>query len=359
MTIQRKQTRAVRVGNITIGGGAPISVQSMTSTRTEDVPATVAQIRRLVQAGCEIVRVTVPDEEAATAFAEIRRQVPEVPLVADIHFNYRLALRAIDGGADKIRINPGNIGSRERLRAVLRAAKERGIPIRIGVNSGSVEKDLLDKYGYPCAEALVESAVRNAEICEELDFFDIILSVKSSDVPTMIRAYEMLSERVDYPLHLGVTEAGLKDTGAIKSAVGMGVLLWKGIGDTIRVSLSDDPVEEVKVGYEILKSLGLRKKGVNIVACPTCGRIEVDLISIVKKLQESLEGVDKDLTISVLGCAVNGPGEAREADIGVACGKHSALVFKRGKTVAKIREDEIVEFLVREVERWDENEGSP
>ena len=343
------------MGGVKIGGGAPISVQSMTSTKTEDVAATVAQISRLVEAGCEIVRVAVPNERAADAFAEIRRQV-SVPLVADIHFDYRMALRAIAAGADKIRINPGNIGSRDRIRAVLHAAKERGIPIRIGVNSGSVQKDLLEKYGYPNAEALVESALRNVEICQDFGFDDIVISVKSSDVPTMIRCYTMLAEKVDFPLHLGVTEAGLKETGSIKSAIGMGVLLWRGIGDTIRVSLTDDPVEEVKVGFEILKALGLRKKGMQIVACPTCGRIEVDLIPIVKKVEQELSRFDRDLTVSILGCAVNGPGEAREADIGVACGKHSALVFKKGKTVAKIREDEIVAYLVREVENWPEDE---
>ena len=354
--IQRRKTRQVNVGGVRIGGGAPVSVQSMTSTRTEDVEATVRQIGRLVDAGCEIVRVTVPNERAAEAFAEIRRRV-RVPLVADIHFNYRMALRAIEAGADKIRINPGNIGSRDRLKAVLDAAKERGIPVRIGVNSGSVERDILERYGYPSPEAMVESALRNIEICQDFGFDDLVISVKSSDVPTMIRSYQLLAEKTDFPLHLGVTEAGLKETGSIKSAVGMGVLLWHGIGDTIRVSLADDPVEEVRVGFEILKSLGLRKKGINIVACPTCGRIEVDLIPIVKRVEKELSRFDKDLTVSILGCAVNGPGEAREADIGVACGKHSALVFKKGEVVAKIREEEIVDFLVREVENWPDGEN--
>lgn len=349
--IKRKRTRTVQIGDVAVGGDAPISVQSMTATKTEDVAATVAQIKKLEGAGCEIIRVTVPNEKAAQALQEIKKQI-SIPLVADIHFDYRMALRALESGADKIRINPGNIGAAERIKAVLRAAKERSVPIRIGINSGSVEKDLLEKYGYPSAEAMVESALRQVEICQDFGFDDLVISIKSSHVPTMILSYQMLAEKVDFPLHLGVTEAGLKEKGSIKSAIGIGSLLWQGIGDTIRVSLTDDPVEEVKVGFEILKSLELRKFGIDIISCPTCGRIEVDLIDIVKKVENKLSGVKKNMTISILGCAVNGPGEAMEADIGVACGKHSALIYKNGETVAKIRESEIVDYLVNEVNNW-------
>ncbi|HDL18651.1 MAG TPA: flavodoxin-dependent (E)-4-hydroxy-3-methylbut-2-enyl-diphosphate synthase [Bacteroidetes bacterium] len=349
--IKRKETRIVRVGNVVIGGNAPISVQSMTATKTEDVAATVAQIKKLEEAGCEIIRLTVPDEKAAQALQEIKKQI-SIPIVADIHFDYRMALQAIESGADKIRINPGNIGVTDRIKAVLRAAKERSVPIRIGINSGSVEKDLLEKYSYPSAEAMVASALRQVEICQDFGFDDLVISIKSSHVPTMILSNRMLAEQVDFPLHLGVTEAGLKEKGSIKSAIGIGSLLWQGIGDTIRVSLTDDPVEEVKAGFEILKSLELRKFGLDIISCPTCGRIEVDLIGIVKKVEKKLGGVKKNVTVSILGCAVNGPGEAREADIGVACGKHSALIYKNGETVAKIRESEIVEYLVDEVNKW-------
>lgn len=350
--IERRKTRQVKVGNVAIGGDAPISVQSMTTTKTDDVEATVAEIRRLEEAGCEIIRITVPNDEAADGFAEIRKRTKS-PLIADIHFNYRMALRAIEAGADKIRINPGNIGSVDRIRAVLTAAKERGIPIRIGVNSGSVEKELLEKYGYPTPEAMVESAIKNVEICQDFAFDDIVISVKSSDVATMIQCYQLLSKKVDFPLHLGVTEAGLKEKGSIKSSIGIGTLLSQGIGDTIRVSLTEDVVEEVKVGFEILKSLGLRNYGVNIVACPTCGRIEVDLVDIVTKVEKQLEKFkDKNLTVSILGCAVNGPGEAREADIGLAFGKGSALVFKKGVKERMLSEDEVVNYLEEELENW-------
>jgi (E)-4-hydroxy-3-methylbut-2-enyl-diphosphate synthase len=353
--ISRRKTRQISVADVKIGGDAPISVQSMTTPKTEDVEAVVAEINRLEEVGCEIVRITVPDDKAADGFAEIRRRV-KVPLVADIHFNYRMALRAIEAGADKIRINPGNIGSVERVGAVLKSAKERGIPIRIGVNSGSVERELLEKYGYPSPEAMVESAIRNVEICQDFGFDDIVISVKASDVTTMIQCYQMLSEKVDFPLHLGVTEAGLKEKGSIKSSIGIGTLLYQGIGDTIRVSLTEDPVDEVKIGFEILKSLGLRNYGVNVVACPTCGRIEVDLISIVSKVEEQLEKYkEKNLTVSILGCAVNGPGEAREADIGLAFGKGSALVYKKGVKERMIHEDEVIDYLVDELENWPEN----
>ena len=349
--IQRKKTKQVRVGDLFIGGDAPISVQSMTTTKTEDARATIDQIHRLEDAGCEIVRVTVPTLEAAEAIIEIKKNI-HIPLVADIHFDYRLALKAIENGVDKVRINPGNIGSKDRIRAVLSAAKERDIPIRIGVNSGSLEKDLLKKYDKICPEALVESAMRHVEICQENDFDNIVLSLKASDVSMMIDTYRLIANQVDYPLHLGVTEAGTPRSGIIKSAVGIGTLLAEGIGDTIRVSLTEDPVEEVRVGFDILKSLGLRKHGINIISCPTCGRLEVDLISIVNKVEKRLAKYDKEITISILGCAVNGPGEALGSDIGVACGKHSALIYKNGVKVKKIREDEIVDYLVEEVENW-------
>lgn len=349
--IQRKKTKQVRVGDLFIGGDAPISVQSMTTTKTEDARATIDQIHRLEDAGCEIARVTVPTLEAAEAIIEIKKNI-HIPLVADIHFDYRLALKAIENGVDKVRINPGNIGSKDRIRAVLSAAKERDIPIRIGVNSGSLEKDLLKKYDKICPEALVESAMRHVEICQENDFDNIVLSLKASDVSMMIDTYRLIANQVDYPLHLGVTEAGTPRSGIIKSAVGIGTLLAEGIGDTIRVSLTEDPVEEVRVGFDILKSLGLRKHGINIISCPTCGRLEVDLISIVNKVEKRLAKYDKEITISILGCAVNGPGEALGSDIGVACGKHSALIYKNGVKVKKIREDEIVDYLVEEVENW-------
>ncbi len=348
---ERRKTSQVRVGHVLIGGDAPVSVQSMTTTKTEDVEATVAQILQLEKAGCEIVRVTVPSEEAVAALSEIKKRI-HIPLVADIHFDYRLALKAIQAGVDKIRINPGNIGARERVEAVLSAAKEQRVPIRIGVNSGSLERDLIKKYDGITADALVESALRHVAICEEHHFDAIVLSLKASDVPMMIEAYRKIARKVDFPLHLGVTEAGTPKQGIIKSAVGIGTLLAEGIGDTIRVSLTADPVEEVRVGFDILKSLGLRRHGLNIVACPTCGRLEVDLIRIVNEVEKRLAGYEKNMTISILGCAVNGPGEAAEADIGVACGKHAALVYKKGKKVAKIREDEIVKYLVREVENW-------
>jgi len=353
MKIQRRKTRQIDVGGVKIGGDAPISVQSMTSTKTQDIQSSLAQIKRLEDAGCEIVRITVPNDEAVKAFTKIKQKT-KIPAIADIHFDYRMAIKSIEAGADKIRINPGNIGSKERFLKVIKSAKEREIPIRIGVNSGSVEKDILEKYGFPSAAAMVESAIRNVDICQDVGFDEIVLSIKSSSVPVMIRCYEMLSEKVEFPLHLGVTEAGLKEKGSIKSAIGVGTLLWQGIGDTIRVSLTDDPVEEVKVGFEILKSLGLRNYGIDIVSCPTCGRIEVDLINIVKKVEKELSNYKKNLTISLLGCAVNGPGEAQEADIGLACGKHSALIYKNGKTVGKIKEGEIVSYLLKEVQNWND-----
>ncbi|RKY86400.1 4-hydroxy-3-methylbut-2-en-1-yl diphosphate synthase, partial [candidate division KSB1 bacterium] len=283
---------------------------------------------------------------------EIKRQI-HIPLIADIHFNYRMALLALGNGVDKIRINPGNIGSPQRIKAVLEKAKERNVPLRIGVNAGSLEKTLLDKYGKVCAEALVESALRHVEICQDFGFDDIVISIKAAQVPMMIDSYRMIAEKVDFPLHLGVTEAGTTRTGSIKSAIGIGTLLAEGIGDTIRVSLTDNPIEEIKVGFEILKALNLRKHGINIVACPTCGRLEVDLISIVNRVEKELARFqNKSLTVAIMGCVVNGPGEAREADIGVACGKHSAVMFKKGQIVGKIKESQIVDFLIREIENW-------
>lgn len=339
-------------GSIPIGGDAPITVQSMTKTKTEDVKATVNQIHQLEDAGCEIIRVAVPDIEAAEAIPEIKKQI-HIPLVADIHFDYQLALKAIEGGADKIRINPGNIGSRSRIRQVLQQAKERNIAIRIGVNSGSLEKDLLQKYENICAEAMVESALRHVEICQDYGFDDIVLSLKASDVQLMIESNRLISQEVDFPLHLGVTEAGTYRTGIIKSSIGIGTLLAEGIGDTIRVSLTGAPKAEVQAGYHILSALNLRENGINIISCPTCGRLQVDLFSIVNEVEEKISDFRNNITVAIMGCTVNGPGEAREADIGVACGKHSAILFKKGKRVRKIQEDQIVPVLLDEIRNWD------
>ena len=350
--LHRKITRQVKVGNIPVGGGAPISVQSMTTTKTEDADATIRQIHALEDAGCQIVRVTVPNKEAAEALKKIT-QSASVPVVADIHFNHVMALHAVDAGVDKIRINPGNIGKPERVSEILEKVKSAGLPIRIGVNAGSLEKDLLQTYGYPTADAMVESASRHIRICRDHDFEDIIVSLKASDVPLMIEAYRKFSERYDYPLHLGVTEAGTYKQGSIKSAVGLGTLLAEGIGDTVRVSLADDPVKEVQVAYEILKSLNLATRGATIVACPTCGRLEVDLFKITRQIEEYLEATDKIIKVAIMGCAVNGPGEAGDADIGVACGKEEALLFKNGETVGKIPEDQVVDRLKQEIDAWE------
>ena len=340
------------MGEGVIGGKAPISVQSMTKTRTEEIDATAEQIRSLTEAGCDMVRVAVPNQKAAGAIGQINGQIT-IPLIADIHFDYRLAITALENGADKIRINPGNIGSKDRVLKILAAARERGKAIRIGVNSGSLRRDLVDKYGGICPEALVESALEHVELFEEFGFEDIVLSLKASDVKLMIEANRLISEKVDYPLHLGVTEAGTIHSGTIKSSVGIGTLLAEGIGDTIRVSLTGDPVEEVRVGKEILRSLGLRTSGIDVISCPTCGRLEVDLIPIAEEVERKIFPDKKSLRVAIMGCAVNGPGEAREADIGVACGKGSALLFKRGKIVRKIKESEIVEVLLNEIEAWD------
>jgi len=346
----RRKTKKIRVGNIYIGGDAPISIQSMTNTKTSDVQATVRQIRALADAGCEIVRVAVPDMEAAEAIAEIKKQIT-LPLVADIHFDYRLALKAIENGADKIRINPGNIGSIDRVREVVKLAKARDIPIRIGVNSGSLEKELLDKYGHVCAEALVESALGHVKILEDLDFSNIVISIKSSDVPMFVKAHQILAGKTDYPLHIGVTEAGTPFAGAIKSAVGIGAMLLSGIGDTIRVSLTGDPVLEIKAAKEILKACGLYNKGVVLVSCPTCGRTQINLIDIAEKVEKALENFDKPVKVAVMGCVVNGPGEAREADIGIAGGKDSAVIFKKGQILRKVPESGVVEALLDEIKK--------
>lgn len=345
---RRRLSRQVMVGSVPVGGTAPVSVQTMTKTKTADVAATVAQINRCEEAGVDIVRVTVNDWEAAEAMVEIVKQ-SRIPIVADIHFNHVFALKAIEAGVAKVRINPGNIGSRDRIKQVLDAAKERGTPIRIGVNSGSLESDILEKYGYPTAEALFESAMRHAEIAADFGVHNVIISVKSTDVRLMIEAYRMLAEKTDFPLHLGVTEAGTARVGTIKSAVGIGTLLAEGIGDTIRVSLTDEPEKEVEVGKEILRSLGLAQRTVEIIACPTCGRLEVDLFKITNELEESLKGVKKPVKIALLGCVVNGPGEASEADIGIAAGKGVGILYRKGVVVRRVKESVIVQAVVDEV----------
>ena len=343
-------TRKIDVGGIPVGGGAPVTVQSMCNTRTQDVDASVAQIERLQAAGCDIVRLTVPDMEAARAFAKIKKRVA-LPLVADIHFDYRLALKCIENGIDKVRINPGNIGSRDRVKQVADAAKAKGIPIRIGVNGGSLEKRLLEKYGGPTADALVESALGHVEILDDVDFEDIVVSIKVSNVPTMIEAYRKFSERSDIPLHVGVTESGTERLGTIKSSIGIGTLISEGIGDTIRVSLTADPVREVYAAKDILRVLGERKNGIEFVSCPTCGRTQIDLIGIASEVERRLQGIDKSIKVAVMGCIVNGPGEARDADIGIAGGKGEGIIFRKGEILRKVPEDMIVEELVKEVEK--------
>lgn len=342
--------RVINVGGVKIGGDNPISIQSMTNTDTRDVAATVEQIKRLASAGCEIVRVAVLDMDAAKAVAEIKKQI-SIPLVSDIHFDYRLALECIKGGVDKVRINPGNIGAKERIKQVSDACRERGIPIRIGVNGGSLEKDLLEKYGGPTADALVESALRHVEILDDLNFTDIAVSIKVSDVPTMLAAYRKFNGLNDIPLHVGVTEAGTAKAGMIKSAVGIGALLSEGIGNTMRVSLTADPVEEVYAAKDILKVLGMRRSGAELISCPTCGRTRIDMIPIALEMEERLKSVDKDIRVAVMGCAVNGPGEAREADIGVAGGVGEGLIFKKGQIIRKVPENEIILALMEEIER--------
>ena len=342
--IKRRKTREVRIGELIIGGEHAVTVQSMTTTKTDDITATLKEVERLEEAGCHIIRITVPNKDAAKALYEIKKRM-NVPLVADIHFDYRMALEAVDAGADKIRINPGNIGGKSRVKEVLEKVKGANLPIRIGVNAGSLEKDLIEKYGFPTAEAMVESAKRHIDICKEHDFEDIIVSLKASDVNLMIGAYSLFSQKYDYPLHLGVTEAGPTKSGTVKSSVGIGNLLANGIGDTIRVSLTDDPVEEVHVGFEILKSLGLASKGVTIVSCPTCGRLEVDLFKIAGEVEEELKDVKTPMTLALMGCAVNGPGEATHTDLGIAFGKGAGHLYYKGKKRGKVKEDMAMDEL--------------
>jgi len=344
----RKKTRQIRVGDIPIGGDAPIAVQSMTNTDTRDVSATVHQIERLSEAGCEIVRLAIPDEEAVTAFGVIRKKVG-VPLIADIHFDHRLALGVLEAGADGLRINPGNIGTQKAVEKVVKAAREREAPIRIGVNGGSLHRDILAKFGGPTPEAMVESAMEHIRFLESMEFGLMKISLKSSHVKNTIRAYELLSERVDYPLHLGVTEAGGLIAGTVKSAIGIGYLLAEGIGDTFRVSLTRDPVEEVRVAYEILRSLELRSRGPEIISCPTCGRCEINLFSLVEQVEKALSGMTASPKIAIMGCVVNGPGEAREADVGIAGGRGQGILFKKGQVVCKIPENQLAEILIQEV----------
>ncbi|MCK4403903.1 MAG: flavodoxin-dependent (E)-4-hydroxy-3-methylbut-2-enyl-diphosphate synthase [candidate division Zixibacteria bacterium] len=343
--MKRKKTKKVWAGKVPIGGGAPISVQSMTKTDTRHVSATIKQIKKLQNAGCDIIRVAVPDTKAASALSKIKREI-EIPLVADIHFDYRLALKAIDSGVDKLRINPGNIGAEWKVKQIVKAASDRRIPIRVGVNAGSLPRDLLAKYKKASPPALVEAALRQVRLLEHLNFDDIVISLKSFDVPTTVQAYQLISKRTNYPLHLGITEAGLPLSGSVRSALGIGILLASGIGDTIRVSLTGDPIEEVKVGYEILKSLNLREHGPTIISCPTCGRCEIDIISMTKKVERKVRNIRVPLRIAVMGCVVNGPGEAKDADVGIAGGKGYGLLFRKGKVIGKAKEKDLVEALL-------------
>lgn len=347
--IERRKTRQVQVGTVAIGGDAPVTVQSMTTTKTTDIDATLNQIRNLEVAGCDIVRVTVPDEESAEALPEIKGGIT-IPLVADIHFNYRVALLALDAGIDKLRINPGNIGGEKRVREVVDRARASGTPIRIGVNGGSLEKDILERYGEPTAEGMVESAIRHCEILERMDFHEIVVSIKSSHVPKMIEAYRRFADLRDYPLHLGVTEAGPVEPGTIKSCAGIGTLLSEGIGDTIRISLADDPVIETRIAKKLLQVLELRPSGVDVIACPSCGRADVDVHQLAAEVERRTAHFDKNITIAVMGCAVNGPGESREADIGIAGGVQKGLLYLKGQKEHTIQESELVDALVRKIE---------
>ncbi|AKC63244.1 4-hydroxy-3-methylbut-2-en-1-yl diphosphate synthase [Clostridium sporogenes] len=346
----RKPTRKVKVGSIYVGGDSPISIQSMTNTDTRDVKSTLNQINKLDKIGCDIIRCAVPDMEASEALKIITKE-SKIPVVADIHFDYKLALESIKNGVDALRINPGNIGSMERVKMVAEAAREKSIPIRIGVNSGSLKKDILDKYARVCPEALVESALQHVSILEKCNFNDIVISIKSSNVMQMIESYRLISEKVNYPLHLGVTEAGTTFRGTIKSSVGIGTLLAEGIGDTIRVSITGDPLEEIKIGKEILRSLGYVNEGIEFVSCPTCGRTNIDLISIAQEVEKRLLNYNKNIKVAVMGCVVNGPGEAREADIGIAGGKGEGLIFKKGEIIKKVKEEDIIDELIKEIEK--------
>lgn len=348
--IKRKKTRIINVGDIKIGGGNPIVVQSMTKTDTRDIKATVREIDKLHESGCEIVRVAIPNMDAAKAIGEIKSKITSpIPIIADIHFDWRLAIESIKIGVNGLRINPGNIGAKWKVTEVVSACKDKGIPIRIGVNAGSLSRKILNKYGHPTPEALVESAEEHLEILESMNFRDIKVSLKASNVMTTVEAYRIFSKRHEYPLHVGISEAGPFFTGIIKSSIGIGLLLEEGIGDTIRVSLSTDPVEEVRVAYEILKSLDLRQKGINLISCPTCGRCSVDIKGLAKSAEEALRDIDKPITVAIMGCAVNGPGEAREADIGIAGGKGFGILFKKGKVIKKVPEKEIIDTLLSSI----------
>jgi len=347
--MSREKTRVIRIGDRVIGGGNPVLIQSMCNTKTQDVNATVGQIKALTEAGCDIIRVAVPDMEAAAALKKIKKQI-SIPLVADIHFDYRLAIASIESGADKIRINPGNIGSADRVRAVVEKAREYDIPIRVGVNSGSLEKNLIEKYGGVTAEGIVESALQKVRMIEELGYENLVISIKSSNVLMCVKAHELIARRSDYPLHVGITEAGTYVSGTIKSSVGLGIILHEGIGDTIRVSLTGDPVEEVKTAKLILKTLGLRKGGVEVVSCPTCGRTRIDLISLANQVEKLVSEFDHlDIKVAVMGCVVNGPGEAREADLGIAGGIGEGLLMKKGEIIRKVPEDELLQALKEEL----------
>ena len=347
----RDNTKVIKIGDRVIGGGNPILIQSMTNTRTADVEGTVAQILKLEEAGCEIIRSTVPDLESAKALGEIKKRI-HIPLVADIHFDYKMAIAAIENGADKIRINPGNIGGKEKLDEVVRAAKERSIPIRVGVNSGSLEKELVAKYNGVTAEGIVESALDKVRMIEEAGYDNMVISIKSSDVLMCIKAHEILAEKTNYPLHVGITESGTLFSGNVKSSVGLGIILNEGIGDTIRVSLTGDPVEEIKTAKLILRTLGLRKGGIEVVSCPTCGRTRIDLIGLANAVENMVQGYDLDIKVAVMGCAVNGPGEAKEADLGVAGGNGEGLLIKKGEIVRKMPESELLSALKEELDNW-------
>lgn len=347
----REHTKEIKIGDRIIGGGNPIAIQSMTNTRTEDVEATVSQILALERAGCEIVRCTVPDKNAAAAIAKIKKRI-HIPLVADIHFDYRMAIMAMENGADKIRINPGNIGSTDRVKAVVDVAKERGIPIRVGVNSGSLEKHLIEKYGGVTAEGIVESALDKVHMIEELGYDNLVISIKSSDVLMCVRAHELLAGKTVYPLHVGITESGSVQSGNIKSAIGLGLILNQGIGDTVRVSLTGDPVEEIKSAKLILKTLGLRKGGIEVVSCPTCGRTRINLIELVSKVEKMAEDYPLDIKLAVMGCAVNGPGEAKEADLGIAGGDGEGLLIEKGEIIRKVPEEQLLAALKEELDNW-------
>lgn len=349
--MHRDSTRVILIGDRKIGGGNPVLIQSMTNTRTQDVEATVAQILELERAGCEIIRCTVPDMEAVRALSRIRQQI-HIPLVADIHFDYKMAIAAMENGADKIRINPGNIGGPDKVKAVIEVAAARGIPIRVGVNSGSLEKRLLEKYGGVTAEGIVESALDKVRMMEEFDFHNLVISIKSSDVLMCVKAHELLAERTDYPLHVGITEAGTVHSGNIKSAIGLGLILHQGIGDTVRVSLTGDPVEEIRSAKLILRTLGLRRGGGEVVSCPTCGRTRIDLIGLAAEVEKLVADYPLDIKVAVMGCAVNGPGEAREADLGIAGGQGEGLLFKKGEILRKVPEEQLLDALKEELDHW-------